>query len=105
FPYTTLFRSIQLVRLRVVRDEQIDPPVVVEVEHRNAESLRGRILQPGAARDVFEGAVAAVAIQDGALPVVGFRRAVRLRLPVERAEEVLLDRPFDVARDEQIQLS
>ena len=96
---------IQLVRLRVVRDEQIDPSVVVEVEHRNAESLRRRILQPGAARDVFEGAVAAVAIQDGALPVVGFRRAVRLRLPVERAEEVLLDRPFDVARDEQIQLS
>ena len=36
---------------------------------------------------------------------VGFGRAVRLRLSVERAEQILVGGPVDVSRDEQIELS
>ena len=35
--------AIQLVRLRVVGDEEIGPAVLIDVEHGDAERLRARI--------------------------------------------------------------
>src|SRR4029077_3646738 len=83
--------AIEPVRLRVVRHEQVHPAVAVEIEHRDAESFRRRVVEPGAPGDSLERAVAAVVIERRALPLVRLGGAVRLALAVERAEQVLLD--------------
>ena len=58
--------AIELVRLRVVGDEQIGPAVLVVVEHRDAQRLRARVEDAARRRDVFERAVAAIAEQPAA---------------------------------------
>ena len=95
--------AIELVRLGVVRHEQIGPAVQVEVEHGDAERLRGRIEQPRRGGHVFEGPVALVAIEPRRRPGVGFGRAIRLRLAVGAAEDVGLGGPADVVADHQIE--
>src|SRR4029077_245177 len=65
----------------------------------------GRIEQPGLFGRVRERAVTPVVKQRTALTFVRFRRAVRLALAVERAEQILLDRPVDIVGDEQIELA
>ena len=94
---------VEAVRLRVVGDEQVEPAVAVVIEERDAERLRGRVVETGFLRRVLELAAAGVAIERRALPLVRLGRAVRLRLAVERAVQVLLDRPVDVVGDEQIE--
>ena len=95
--------AIELVRLRVVGDEQIGPAVLVVVEHRDAERFRAGVEDAARRRDVFEGAVAAVAKQPAGVAAIRLRRAVRLLLAVEAAEHVVLGRPLDVVADEQIE--
>ena len=92
---------VEAVRLRVVGHEQIEPAVAVVIEQRDAERLGRRIEDAGLLRRVLELPVAEVPEERRALPLVGLRRAVRLRLAVERAVEILLDRPVDVVRDER----
>ena len=94
---------VEPVRLRVVGDEQVEPAVAVVIEQRDAERLRGRVVETRLLRHVLERAVAGVAIERRALTLVRLGRAVRLRLAVERAEQVLLDRPVDVVGDEQVE--
>ena len=86
--------AIELVRLRVVGDEQIRPAVDVVVDHRHAERLRARVEDAARRGDVFEGAVAAVVEQPARVAAVRFRRAVRLLLAVEAAEDVVFRRPL-----------
>jgi hypothetical protein len=93
----------ELVRLRVVGHEEVGPAVAVVVQHRHAERLRRRLMDPGRLRHVLERAVAAVLVEGGALALVGLRRAVALRLAVERAVEVLRRRPLDVVGNEEIE--
>ncbi len=95
--------AIEAVRLPVVGDEQIDPPVIVVVEQRHAERLGVRVVDARRAGHVVERAVPRVVEQRRALAVVRLGRAVRLPRPVQRAEQVLVDRPLDVVRDEQIE--
>ena len=98
------FVPVQLVRLGVVRLEDVGPTVGVIVEDGDAERLGGRIVDARAHADVLEGAVSPVAVQDGRLPLVGLRRAVALGGPVHRAPQVLVDRPLDVVRHEEVEM-
>ena len=95
--------AIQLVRLRVVGDEQIEPAVGVVIDQGDAERFGRRVIETGAMRDVLERPVPLVPEQRRALAFVGFRRAIGLRLAVERAEQILLDRPVHVVRDEEVE--
>ena len=75
--------AVELVRLRVVGHEQIDPPIIVEIQERNAERFAGWIVQAGLARDILESAIAQVVKERSALAFVEFRRAIRFVLPIE----------------------
>ena len=77
--------AIEFVWFGVVRDEEIDPAVVVIIEQCDAERLTGRIVDTCACGDVFKRAVAAVSIQRRALAFVSLRSAIRLVFSVERA--------------------
>ena len=76
-----------------------------QAEQRDPKRFRRPIVKSRVLRVVLERSIAFVVIEGRGLPFVRFRRAVRLRLAVERAEEILLDRPLDVVGDEQIQLA
>ena len=71
--------AIELVRLRVVGDEDVGPAVLVVVEQRHAERLRRHVEEAGLGGDVVEGAVALVAIEPRRAAAIGLRRAVALR--------------------------
>ena len=60
---------VEAVRLRVVGDEQVEPAVAVVIEQRDAERLRGRVVEAGSLRRVLERAVAAVAVERGLWPL------------------------------------
>ena len=60
----------QLIRLGVVRHEQVRRAVPVGVQHRDTEALRRRRRQAGRHRHVLERAVAEVAIERAGLPGV-----------------------------------
>ena len=94
---------VELVRLGVVGHEEIGPGVRVEVDQREPERLGPRVLEPGLLGGVLEDAAGKAAVEPQALALVGLRRAVGLALPVERAEEILLDRPADVVGDHQVE--
>ena len=95
--------AIELVRLRVVGDEQIRPAVLIGVDHRHAERLRAGVEHAARRRHVLEGAVAAIAEQPAGVSPIGLRRAVRLLLAVEAAEHIVLRGPLDVIADEQVE--
>ena len=86
--------AIEPVRLRVVGHEHVEPAVRVVVEQADAEALAGGIVQARPSCHVLERAVAAVVEQERRLALVALGRAVRLRLAVERAVDVLLDLPL-----------
>jgi hypothetical protein len=79
---------VELVRLRVVGHEHVHPAVAVEVQLREPERLRARVLQAGLLRDVLEGSVGPALVQREARTLVRLGCAVRLGLAVERAVEV-----------------
>jgi hypothetical protein len=68
--------AIELVRLCVIRDEQIEPTVVVVVNERHAERFAGGVIETGTLGYVFECAVAQIVEEPRALALVSFRRAV-----------------------------
>jgi hypothetical protein len=78
---------------------------VIIVEQRHAERLGTRVENPARGRHVFERTVAAIAEQPARLAAIGFRRAVRLLLAGEAAEDVVLGRPLDVVADEEIEVA
>ena len=95
--------AIEPVRLRVVGHEHVEPAVGVVVEQADAEALAGGIVQAGLRGHVLERAVAEVAEQERRLALVALGRAVRLRLAVERAVDVLLELPLHVVGDDQVE--
>ena len=54
---------VELVRLRVVGDEEVGPGVGVEVELREPERLGARVLEPGLLRGVLEVAARRAAVE------------------------------------------
>ena len=96
---------VEVVRLGVVRHGQVREVVAVVVEDRRAEPLAARVRQTGRAGDVGETVGAVVPVEDGARALVGLRRAVTLVLPVERAEDVLLDRPLHIVQHEEVEVA
>ena len=97
--------AIELVWLRVVCDEEIEPAVAVVIEQCDAERLVGGIVKTGERGDVFERAVAAIVIERRTLAFVSLRSAVRFVFVVERAVLVRLRRPLDIVADKQIELA
>ena len=95
--------AIELVRLRVVGDEDVGPAVLIVIEQRDAERLRRHVEEAGLGGDVVEGAVAFVAIEPRRAAAIGLRRAVALRLAVDAAEDIALRRPLHVVADQQIE--
>src|SRR5690242_16890702 len=55
--------TVEFVRLRIVRHEQIGPSIVVVIEHRDAEGLTGGIGYRGLASDIFKAPAAQIMIQ------------------------------------------
>src|SRR5262249_21234237 len=99
------FVAVQLVRLRVVCDKQVHPSVAVVINQRHSERLRCGIVQSRPLGHVLERAVSFVVVQRRAVTLIRFRRAIGLVLAVQSAMEVLVDGPFDVVADKQVQLS
>ena len=95
--------AIELVRLRVVRHEDVGPAVLVVIEQRDAQRFRARVEDAAGGGDVLERSVAAVTKQPAGVAAIGLRRAVRLLLAVEAAEHVVLGRPANVIADEQVE--
>ena len=95
--------AVEVVGSGVVGDEEIHAPVSVEVIGRDAERFLVRIGDSGFLRHVFEPAVPEIAVEVGGRPRVPLGRAIGLRLPVERAEEVLLRGPVHVAAHEEVE--
>ncbi len=60
--------AVELIRLRVVGDQQVRPAVVIVIEHRHAQRFRGAVEDAALRRDVFKGAVAAIAKQPAGFP-------------------------------------
>ncbi len=96
---------VELVRLRVVGDDEIGPPVALIVDERDTERLRARVEDAARRGHVLERAVAAIAEQPAGVAAVRLGRAVGLRLPVGAAEDVVFDRPAHVVADEQIEMT
>jgi hypothetical protein len=61
--------AIELVRLRVVGDEQVGPGVGVVVDEGEAERLGARVLEPRLLRGVLEDAAREAAVEPKALPL------------------------------------
>ena len=97
--------AIELVRLRVVGNEQVGPAVGIHVEHRHAERFRRRVEDAALGRDIFKRAIALVAEQPAGGAAIRLGCAVRLGLAVKRAMHVLLGRPTHVVADEEVKLA
>ncbi len=95
--------AIELVGLGVVGHEQIGPAIVVVVEQGDSQRL-GTAVEDSARRgDIFERAVAPIVKQPAGGSAIRFRRAVRLVLSVEAAEDVAFRRPLHVVADKKIE--
>src|SRR6266487_6303816 len=75
------------------------------IEHRDAEGLRRGIAETGFSRGVFKCSVAAIVPETNGRSFVGFRRAVRFALAIERAVQVRLRRPLDIIADDQVEMA
>ena len=95
--------AVELVGLRVVGDQHVQPAVAVVIHQRHAQRFRGAIEDAALGGDVFEGAVAAVAEQPAGFAVIRLGRAVGFALAVHAAEHVVLRRPLHVVADEQVE--
>src|SRR5262249_44674273 len=60
---SVLVVAVQLVRLRVVGEEEIGPAVAVDVRRRDAERFASRLAEAGLLRYVLKFAVAEIAIE------------------------------------------
>ena len=96
---------VQLVRLRIVRHQQIRPAVVVVIEHRHAQRFRAAVENSARRRHIFKRAVAAIVKQPARVPAIRFRRAIRFVRPIQAAKNIVLRRPAHVVAHKQIQQS
>ena len=97
--------AIQLIGLRIVRDQNIRPAVPIVIEQRHTQRFRGGIENAALRRDIFKRSVAAIAKQPAGGAVICLRRAVRLALAVDTAINIVLRRPLHIVAYEQIQVS
>ncbi len=97
--------QIQLVRLRVVGQQNVGPAVIVVVENSNTEAFGSRVIELGLLRGVLKLSVAQVVPESRRRSLVGFRRAIRLAGAVQRAEEVARNRPLHIVRHHQIEFA
>jgi hypothetical protein len=97
--------AVELVRLRIVGQEDIRPSVSVEIENGNPKRLAARVGQPCLVRHVLEPAESQVAVKLRRRALVGFRRAVRFADAVERAPQISLYRPLHVVGYDKVSLA
>ena len=95
--------AIELVRLRIVRDEKIRPAVAIVIEHRDAERFRRGVEDSALRRHVLKRAVAAIVKEPAGGTMERLGRAVGLVLSIHAAEHIMLGRPLHVVADEQIE--
>src|SRR5713101_3972869 len=81
---------IKLVGLRIVRDDQVGPAVLIVVEEGNAQRLRTAVEDSARRRDLLESSVAAIVEKPAGLSAIGFRSAIGLVFAVETAKYVVL---------------
>src|SRR5580658_3643174 len=105
FKRAVLLIHIKFVGLRVVRDQDVGPSIVVVIENGDAESLRSRIVKASLLRGVFELAVAEVMPEASRRSLIRFGRAVRLMRTIKRAIEVGLLRPLHIVGDDEIEFA
>src|SRR5262245_62063968 len=95
---------VELIRLRVVGDAEVQPAVAVIIEQGDAKRFARGIVKPRPPGDVLKSAVAFVTVKSRALSFVCFRRAVGLALAVERTKAVFVNGPLDVVADKEVEL-
>ena len=106
FPFALAAVREQEVLHRVVRDEEVHQPVVVDIGSDDAEGLAEGALDVGAAARQREGAVAVVVIERAGRRLEDARNAVEaLSELVVAAEDVVLQRELDEAAEKQIELA
>ena len=93
----------ELVRLSVVGDVDVDPPVAVEVGRRHAERRSERASDQGFGRDILERAVPAVVIEAAGLRTVTVRRAVVALSRDAQAVKVVFEAVVEIVAHEQIE--
>ena len=91
--------AIEFVRLRVVREQQIRPAVIVVIENGHAQRFRSRVTQAGFLRHVLKRAVSPVVPKSHGRAFVRFRRAIGFTLSIQRAVEVCFGRPLHIVCD------
>jgi hypothetical protein len=103
----------QKVLHRVVRNDEIHPAVLIEIDRRQPQRLRGwnvrhgvPYLHAGRGRDIGEFSAAVVAIEVRKRPFERIGAAVGPQRSVERAVKRAIDvgRPADVIADEQVEV-
>src|SRR5262249_24484016 len=105
-----LERSVPLIveleaRHRIVRDENVRPPVAIVVPDRHAERLAGRRADPRGRGDVFEAPLAFIAVEDTMRHLVGRRNAVAPPPRLCRVAGLIIGEGGipDIIADEQIE--
>src|SRR5207249_2329263 len=95
----------ELVRLRVVRQQDVRPAVVVVIENSYSEALGSRIVEIRFLSGILEFPIPEIVPEPRRRTFVRFRSAVGFSCPVERTEKIALDRPLHVIRNHQIELA
>ncbi len=103
FEGTVTVVAIKLVGLRVVRDDEVGPAVLIVVEEGDAQRFRTAVEDSAGRCDVFESSVAAIVEKPAGLSAIGFRSAIGLVFAVETAKHVVVGRPLDIVADEEIE--
>ena len=100
---TVLQVAVQLVRLRVIRNDEIRPSVAVVIDHCDTERFRTRVEDAALVGNIVERSISAITEKPGSGPPVGLGCAVGFAFPIQTAKDIMLGRPPDVVADEQIE--
>ena len=100
-----LFIQVELVRLRVVGDQDVGPSIIVVIENGDAKTLGRWIVESGFLRGIFEFAIAEVVPEARRRSLIRFWRAVGLVRAIERAIKIGLLGPLHIVGDDEIEFA
>lgn len=98
---------VQIVEIRfgIIRDDEVWPPVGIEVVDDDSERLPRVIPQPDSTGHVGESGLPFVPVKNTGITRVDFRSSIGLRRSVQCMKQISLRRPLNVIADEQIQVT